>query len=220
MKIALDADLRDRLTALRAQHIVRAGRRDETAIDVRAAWLLCDRVLAISETRPRLRVLDLGSGFSTIVLRYFMQALWPSRESWEVWTTDTNWRWLGTTLFELEELGLDTRHMLHHELLMQLPPRLVRGSFDLVFVDLAETSRRIMQIELFQQMRTPHGVVILDDWHMEHYRTQAARGWADYAMRTHEAYGDRHGRYMAEAWMAPFALRDPTEFPSLGQAEG
>lgn len=205
----------DQLASLRATHVVRAGRRPETAIDVQTAWYLCDRMRAWNERQEYVRILDLGSGFSSVVFRWYMTHLRPDPRTWEVWTTDHDWRWLGTALYELEDRGLDTRHMLNHEVFTQLPARITHGKFDLVFLDLADTARRVEQTELVQRWRQPRGIVVLDDWHMEHYRELATPKWADYDLVVREDTTDQYGRYVAEAYWPPSSLRAPEVCPTL-----
>src|SRR4026207_1373950 len=105
MTIDVDAIITD----LRAQHLGRNNRRAQTALDVPASvwlWNVCQRAGAE-------RVLELGSGFSTTVLRHWKQhATHDRRTPPVVITLDHEAKWLATTRAELLHEGLSDDGMM------------------------------------------------------------------------------------------------------------
>ena len=101
-----------------------------------------------------------------------------------------------TTRLELEELGFSTDELSDFETLCQLAPA---DYFDVVFVDLDNTATRIRHADRFVSWTRPRGLLVLDDWHMDHYRDPMTRQLA--ALGVHvEALPettDEWGRYLA-----------------------
>lgn len=193
------------LSGVRTLHLSQANRRDETASGLQTGWHLWERATQEAERLGRgIKILDLGSGYSSLVLRHWLQQ--QQRTGWsrghEVWTTDTEWRWLGATMFELELNGLDTAHCHHQALFEQLSPERIWDQFDLVFVDLdrlAERVRRAADISLWAR---PGALLILDDWHHQGYTvdmTAMLRGLGGFTVpEPIPTTMDHHGRYVAE----------------------
>lgn len=161
---AMPIDLQKIITNLRAQHLGRNHRRAQTALDVPASvwlWNACQREDAN-------RVLELGSGFSSWVLRHWQQHAIHERGSAPiVWTVDDEAKWLETTRLELVERGFDTSRLASLENAMT---DVAVTQFDIVFVDLDNTSTRLRHAADFVRWTRPGGLLVLDDWHMPHYR--------------------------------------------------
>lgn len=180
--------LRETLTLLRTRHLSANKRRDTTAIDVpSAAWLCecCERVQAM-------RVLELGSGFSTWALRSW-QVHHPETE---IWTIDDEHRWLETTRSEIAGYGWNLEHIMH---LDELLATSCDHAFDVVFVDLDNMRTRLFYAPRIVAWTKPGGIIVFDDWHMPDYRAQmreymAGRG---IAIIEEDATRDPHGRYLA-----------------------
>lgn len=189
------------LAGLRVAHLHTNGRRSETACGLETAvhlWKLCEA--AAQQVGPP-SILDLGSGFSSLTLRAWQHYNCPTAE---VWTTDTEWRWLGTTLYELEQFGLDTRHCLHHALFHQLPAERTGGRFDLIFHDLNGLPERVRQLPNLTRWLAPNGLLVLDDWHSASYRgdmTAALAGAGFVIDERVEDTRDEFGRFVAHAWL-------------------
>jgi hypothetical protein len=192
------------LALLMEQHRVHCGknkRRDCTAIGVAAAawvWRACEREQARGAA-VAFRVLELGSGFSSTVLRLWQQQAPPVTD---VWTVDDEARWLATTRIELAGLGLPVDNLWDFAVLLAADPgAFAPGCFGLVFVDLDGTGTRVRHAEQFVKWTAPGGLLVLDDWHMAHYREPmtarlAALGLAVVPVpETTDAYG----RYLAWA---------------------
>lgn len=190
-------DVHTIMTDLRAQHLGRNHRRAQTALDVNAAvwlWNACQREKAE-------RVLELGSGFSSWALRHWQQRTACDRGAMpELWTIDDEAKWLETTRVELIELGFSTDRLADFDTVRQcVPADLYDGYFDLVFVDLDNTGTRIRHADDFLRWTKPGGLLVLDDWHMAHYREPMTRRLAALGMTVVAVpeTTDEWGRYLA-----------------------
>lgn len=195
------------LAGLRVGHLHVNARRSETACGLQTAihlWRLCEAMRAEPPAGAPgdVRILDLGSGYSSLVFRAWQHYNCPTAE---VWTTDTEWRWLGTTLYEIEHLGFDSRHCLHHALFHQLPLERTGGRFDLIFHDLNGLPERVRQLPNLDRWLAPFGLIVLDDWHAANYRADMthALAHAGYVIDERvEDTRDEFGRFVAQAWRA------------------
>lgn len=181
------------LPALYEGHFGRNHRRPMTAISLQAAeWLW--RTL---DARRPARILELGSGFSSTLFRTWQQVCPPC----DVWTTDTEWRWLGATMGELELLGLDTSHCHHQDVFAHLPDAMLHGRFPFVFFDLDDTKTRLRWLSRVLNWLAPGGLLVLDDWHMDHYRLPAVHALdaAGFRFREVAETRDEFGRVLAVA---------------------
>ncbi len=193
-------DVHTILTDLRAQHLGRNNRRAQTALDVPAAvwlWNACQRENAQ-------RVLELGSGFSSWALRHWQQRAAVERNVMpDVWTIDDEAKWLETTRIELTAQGFATDRLVAFDDLRDWDPREWRPHlfFDVVFVDLDNTGTRLAHAERFVSWTKPGGLLVLDDWHMAHYREPMTRRLAalGVAVDALPETTDEWGRYMAVA---------------------
>lgn len=95
------------------------------------------------------RILDLGSGLSSAVFRRW-------GDDAEVVTVDTDQDWLDKTGQFLADQGLATDGLF----LADAP---IWGSFDLVFVDIANGKRREMWADMAARIVAPGGVIVFDD---------------------------------------------------------
>lgn len=196
------ADIMVLVAEMRTRHLMSIQRRDTTAMGIEGGVTLLAAVQAHAARLDRpCRVADLGSGLSSALLR----ALAPHL-GLEVWTVDTEWKWLGTTLYELEREGLGTEHCHHMDIVESLGKRL-KGHFDVLFVDCGNMAYRL---ELAQRGRldfwlAPGGLMLLDDWHTEHYHPTmtALLEKQGFVVKPCRGSKDVHGRFLAEARRAP-----------------
>lgn len=190
------------LNSLRAMHLQTNGRRSETACGRPTAELLWRMLETWNDAEGFAAgapvILDLGSGYSSLALRAWKFYREPEAE---VWTTDTEWRWLGTTIFELECLGYSTEHCLHHALFRQLTDARKRHRFDLIFVDLDRLAERVRQVDLLVECLKPGGRMVLDDWHNATYRQEmtAALAAVGFGVSEETDTKDEFGRFVAVA---------------------
>lgn len=104
------------------------------------------------------RVVDLGSGWSSYVLRLFKKIAAPGLE---VWSLDDNEERLGRTAQFLARHDLDTSNL-------RLWPRLGSRPFDLVFYDMGRPWDR--HVYLDRVVDATAGVLVCDDMHVDDYR--------------------------------------------------
>lgn len=143
--------------------------------------------------RPN-RVLDLGSGLSSAVLRKYQQEQNPSCE---VVTVDDDSEWLEKTRKFLIDNELSAEQLCR--------PGDVKGEFDLVFHDMNGGEVRERAAAWAMRMARPGGVIVLDDAHRhgDAYRKAAAaegvdvyslKSWTIDQMERHAALGIKSER--------------------------
>lgn len=107
------------------------------------------------------RVADLGSGFSSWLLRE-----WAAAHDAVVWSVDDDAEWLERTRHLLEENGLETRHMELWSQFVSANP----GAFDLVFHDAGSMEFRLENLPRVCELVREGGWLIIDDVHKPTYR--------------------------------------------------
>lgn len=178
---------------LRMEHLSQPGRRSVTAIHVPAAVYLHQRLTQLDP----LSVVDLGSGFSTVVIRAWARATGSDAV---LHTTDHARKWLGSTARDLREAGLPNDNMFLHD--EWTDGKVGLDMYDVVFVDFHGPPQRVAGFEAYMDRVHPDGLVIFDDWQFPHLREPimerlADRGFVWYDLRTETR--DVHDRWMAEA---------------------
>lgn len=184
-----EATIRDRLADLRAYHLTLKNRRDQTAIDLPSALFL----LEVCWTERAERVLELGSGFSSWVLREWQRREGPSSE---VWTVDDEEPWLLKTVGELKSLKFRTDHCMTYANLQNMP---LVEYFDVIFLDMDSTATRVENARKVVEWLKHGGILLMDDWHMEHYRVPMTSALEEMGMGVVAKPGtaDQWGRHLA-----------------------
>lgn len=157
-------------------------------------WPAAAYLGSLVETYRPGRILDLGSGLTTHILRSL---------SADVWTTDTSPGWLLKTVAELQRDGRATDRCFLHETFAQSPAAAER--FDLISVDIADTAFRRSLAPQLARWLAPGGRMVLDDWHMDAYREgmTVALVAAGMLVEPQRETTDEFGRYVALAtWEA------------------
>jgi predicted O-methyltransferase YrrM len=128
------------------------------AVSLETAALLA----ALLEVHRPQRVLDLGSGFSSYVVRSYGDA------GSEVVSVDDSPSWLGRTRAYLEGRGSGRGELVDAEWLRtEHPP------FDLVFNDIGTMRFRSRWLPAVAGLVAPDGIGLLDDYHKYRYRRLA-----------------------------------------------
>ena len=118
----------------------------------------------VQETKPP-RILDLGSGFSSYVLRRF-----SAEYGGVVFSVDDNKDWLEKTRFYLEAKGTSSINLEYwDDFIQRLKGCSDKEQFDLVFHDLGSMETRKDTLAFVVGLAKPGGIVILDDMHKSHY---------------------------------------------------
>jgi predicted O-methyltransferase YrrM len=144
------------------------------------------------------RMLDLGSGFSSVVLRLHAQEAGEGA----VCTVDDDPVWLARTLEFLQAVELPGGDFLLWSEFRKSP-----GTFDFIFHDLGDMELRGRSLQSILGRVSGNGVVVLDDMHMKAYRPVAEAAVRAAGMRlvsVRRLTLDELGRY------AHLALRDPS----------
>jgi predicted O-methyltransferase YrrM len=113
-------------------------------------------------------ILDLGSGFSSFVLRRFAA---QSGQGTAVWSIDDHGGWLEKTREFLDANNMPVEHMGTWEAFSQGNEQ----SFDLIFHDLGSMVVRGQSLEKVLAMGRRGSVAVLDDIHDHKYRAHVAK---------------------------------------------
>lgn len=172
-------------------HLRKPKRRPNTAIAAAAGVFLWDAC----EQREVTRVLDLGSGFSTWVLRAW--AAECGREV-ECVTVDHLEGWLRRTQAEVTEMGWDSSEFYTWEQFLDLvyPDRY----FDFIFVDINGGAMRYKEFANYEYLTD---YMVCDDFQFDHIRESwtARCVQAGFTVVERESETkDQYGRWMAEAY--------------------
>jgi predicted O-methyltransferase YrrM len=158
------------------------------AVSIQLAFYLWELLEA---RRPR-RAADLGSGFSSYVLRLYAKRRDPEVE---VFSVDDDAGWLERTRGFLETEGLSTERLMLWE-------DFSAGELDLVLHDLGTMPTRAATLADAISRVRPGGAIVLDDVHMPGYRTRVEQELARLGVRHASAEDetlDMLGRY---SWIA------------------
>jgi predicted O-methyltransferase YrrM len=184
-------DARARLMPDRNEYITTVSS-DIMTVSLETAALL--RVLC--ETRAPRRIVDLGSGFSSFVVRQYAAEASPAPE---VWSVDDSPDWLGRTCEYLAAHGLPRDRVSTWPAFADAPA----GSFDLVLHDLGAPRTRMTALPIALRLAAPEGgIVVIDDMHKAVYRPYARRVVRESGLRYFSARRltrDHFGRYAAVA---------------------
>jgi predicted O-methyltransferase YrrM len=167
--------------------------RADMAASLELGAFLC---AACKSRRPR-RVLDLGSGLSSFVLRSYAR----SNAAVTTVSVDDDSAWLGKTAQFLDEQGLEKENLL----LLQDFLNTRQDPFDLILHDLNFVEVRINYVEAVLDQLAPGGLIIFDDVHKRDYlhsllKLLRKRPGSCYSLQPVTA--DQFGRY-ALAYFAP-----------------
>lgn len=180
----------ERLSALRAEHLRRPGRRSVTAISVQTAALIWAELERLPDNGV---AIELGMGFSTWVMRTFQ----AERPGIVVHSYDGDSRWRDATVRELCDLGLpcEPNGMLADW--RQLPDNCA----DLVFVDHGKAYGRVADLPRVVRQLRPGGVIVLDDWQFTDAALAMGASLRELGLYVtpREDLIDSHGRFPAVA---------------------
>lgn len=167
-----------------------AYRRRSTSLRLPGCLLVADLV----RTRKPARVLDLGSGLTSVLLRSLAKHEAPDMC---VVTTDLSPHWLAVTVKELIRDGLDYGRC-------YIQPdfeALTLEPFDLITVDIGDTAYRYGSAEKIAGWVAPGGVIVLDDWHLHTYPDRMGEALArlGFDVTVHHGTLDQFGGKVATA---------------------
>ena len=147
-------------------------------------WTLCSERLPGS-------IVDLGSGYSSFVVRNWVKA---SGHRPVVWSVDDDARWLQRSRQYCEERGVDASNFTTWDVFRHTPLK-----FDLILYDLGRMPVRFENVGRALDLCSPSGIVVVDDMHKFNYhkeveRVLAEKGFTGVDMResTTDAHEGRH----------------------------
>jgi len=193
------ADARRRLAPMHAEYVASVSTKD-----MAASLEMCVFLRVLSEALAPRRILDLGSGFSSLVFRLYRDAVRPgspqeAADPIEVISVDDSPEWLAKTGEFLASQGLTNEKLLEWEAFCAAD----HERFDLVFHDLGRMRRRAETLEKVLSLAAPHGAVILDDVHKKRYRTYARRALRRAGLDYYSLQSFLHDKYGRYAWLVP-----------------
>lgn len=168
---------RDRLAAVYDQYVSKVSVPDMAiSLELAAAMLSLCRIL-----HP-LRVVDLGSGFSSFVLRLYAR---DSASDVVTVSVDDSAEWLSKTRQFLDDHNLDASALVTWSSFRESG----EDGFDLVLHDLGGIPLRGRVLPEVLELARPGAILIFDDAHMPRYRTRLRKvvseaGLAAYNLRT------------------------------------
>jgi predicted O-methyltransferase YrrM len=147
-------------------------------------WTLCDDRL------PR-TIVDLGSGYSSFIIRNWMKI---SGHQSIIWSVDDDVTWLQKSLQYCEKQNVDTSNFTTWDL---FKPTLLK--FDMVIYDLGRMPVRFENVRSALDLCSPYGIVVIDDMHKFNYHNEvkcalAEKGFTGVDMKelTTDAHEGRH----------------------------
>lgn len=159
----------------------------DMAVSLRTAvflWVLCEGL------KPK-RILDLGSGFSSFILRFYA----ASKNDVAVWSVDNSTEWLYRTQASLVSHNLSTARLM----LWDQFERDSSGRFDFIFHDLGNMDLRRRSLHLVLKLgEEGYGIVLLDDMHKNSYSEYVRDSLSHYSCRYFDLTPytlDEFGRY-------------------------
>jgi predicted O-methyltransferase YrrM len=137
------------------------------------------------------RILDLGSGFSSLVFRLYMMDGKPTPS---IWSVDDEQEWLETTRRFLTSNNLPSDNLVFWQTFREKQ----HDPFDLVLHDLGGMKTRMETLKEALAFAPQGGLVVLDDVHKHTYRSYAKRVLKELALTSYSLRAftkDRLGRY-------------------------
>lgn len=168
---------------------------DVSSADMAISPHLAEYLYVLLETRRPRRIVDLGSGFSSVVLRQWAQ----DQHDVQCASVDDSQQWLDATRDYLDRSGVRSDQLYSWEAFSQL-----NESYDFVLHDLGRMELRAEALASVVQM-VDHsvGILVIDDMHKREYRylvrsTMKAANMRLLELRTSTL--DDYGRWFAIAF--------------------
>lgn len=164
--------------------------RDISAPAMAASLELSAFLLSLCEASGYKKIVDLGSGFSSFVFRYYAK----TTPGVEVYSVDDDAQWLEKTRGYLKSREVSDNNLMTLKEFIRLDP----GSFDCILHDLNFVEVRIEYVKTLLAMLGANGIFILDDMHKPEYRYKVLKelrgtSWDIYNAK--EFTHDKFGRY-------------------------
>ena len=152
-----------------------------SSADMAVSWESARYLRQLCDTLGPTRVLDLGSGFSSLVLRHYASS---AEHAVTVVSVDDDPRWLDRTRDFLDEHGYSEGELRLWSDFANAPGE----PFDVVFHDLAGGALRETAMAVAVRCLSRHGVIVFDDAHHLGHRRAARRAARDARLATYSLH--------------------------------
>ena len=182
------------------QHYVQKVSNERSAISLEMAVMLA----FLCELKKPSRILDVGSGFSSFVFRSYQKT---AGKTVEVVSLDNDALWLNKTREYLAMGGLSLNGVMEFDHFLKIKP----GKFDIALHDLGNLDERKKHLKTVLKVAHPNAVIVLDDFHKQHYRENIQQQLAAMSIDHTSLYGftlDKFSRYAAVITGVPDVIPD------------
>ena len=148
-------------------------------------------LLVVCNIRKPGRILDLGSGFSSFIFRFYAQSA-PNKPI--VYSVDDSPQWLDKTSDFLVKYGISNQNVLDWQLFLASD----QEKFDLILNDFSILETRSVRLNDILALVSPGGLVVMDDMHWQEYAKNALAALNKYNFRHYSLKcftKDNFGRY-------------------------
>jgi predicted O-methyltransferase YrrM len=158
--LGYEEDTESKLNELKDEHLTYTSK--ISSPEMALSFELTRFIYRLSKAYRPKKVLDLGSGFSSFVLRKYAK----DNLEVEVFSVDDDEEWLQKTKNYLTTHDLSTRNLFSLDEFIAEPRR---GKFDLILLDLNFVEKRKNYLVFALQLLNEKGVLIFDDAHKVEY---------------------------------------------------
>lgn len=146
--------------------------------DMAASLELSALILSLCETQSLRKMADLGSGFSSFVLRKYALR----KDAVSVWSIDDDLSWLMLTRNYLHESNLST----HNLLLLEEFIHSHEDDFDFILLDLNFVEIRKNYIRMAVEKSKSGGYILFDDVHKREFMNEVLRQTKDLPVQLYD----------------------------------
>jgi predicted O-methyltransferase YrrM len=150
---------------------------------------------AVQVAKPQ-RILDLGSGYSSLIFRTYQARFAPETV---VVSVDDDAEWLGKTTDFLQANGISTQHCVTWETFLS---SYANQSYDFILYDMGNMYTRAENLTKIVDVMEPTGSLIIDDVHFPFYAMVVFETIGNYGLRLQSLKRetlDKYGRYAMKA---------------------
>lgn len=162
---------------------------ERSAISLETAVMLA----FLCELKKPTRILDVGSGFSSFIFRSYQKT---AGKPVEVVSLDNDALWLDKTRQYLASAGLSLDGVMEFDHFLKIK----NGKFDIALHDLGNLDERKKHLRTVLDLAHKDSVIVLDDFHKQHYRENIQQQLSDLEIDHISLCGftlDKFSRYAA-----------------------
>lgn len=160
--------------------------------DMAISWELAKWMYTLCANQEVKKILDLGSGFSSVTFRLYKKL----EKGIRVYSVDDNKRWVDKTIGFLKNRDLDTTNVLEYKNIQKIKRSV---EFDLIFYDLGTMDTRRAEFRNVVEKYLKHkSILIADDLHNNSYKCVLEGVARELGLQVYdlsEVTKDLYGRY-------------------------